>query len=109
MTSRFDLFSLLPKGTYEVSELLSRGALGSVYRARQIATGKHVALKVIQLPNTEALLRLQREITLMGHLRPSPNLVTLIDAYVSYDEKAAILVSEWVDGPTLQMLVDTYR
>jgi len=109
MNPNFEIFSLLPKGAYEVNDLLGRGAQGSAYAANLVDTGDQVVLKTLQLPNAEALSRLEREIRLMRRFKQSPHLVSLIDAHVSIDNRAAILVSERVDGPSLQNIIETAK
>jgi serine/threonine-protein kinase len=58
-------------GRYEVLEKLGEGAMGEVYRARQIAVGRMVALKLIHsaaIKSTESAARFQREMKLSAKI-----------------------------------------
>ena len=51
-------------GNYELLEEIGRGGMGLIYRARDIRTGRHVAMKILQSQIThqpEVLARFQRE------------------------------------------------
>ncbi len=93
---------------YEVIHLLGKGAMGSVYLARDRRIGRRVALKVIHLaPNAfedstsanEFYRRLQREAEVCGALL-HPNIVTLYE--VGYEnDRPSYLAMEYVEGETL--------
>ena len=95
-------------GPYEIIHLLGKGAMGSVYLARDRRIGRRVALKVIHLaPNAfedstsanEFYRRLQREAEVYGALL-HPNIVTLYD--VGYEnDRVTWLAMEYVEGETL--------
>lgn len=98
---------------YEIEQLLGRGAMGTVYLARDRRIGRRVALKTIQLgPNqfpdetaaNEFYVRLQREAEVSGSLQ-HPSIVTLYD--VGYEAgRVSYLAMEWVDGETLLALLN---
>lgn len=67
---------------YDVMECIERGGQGVVYRARQRASSRVVALKVLldgPLANDRQRFRFEREIELISRLR-HPNIVTLYDS-----------------------------
>src|SRR4051812_4426468 len=71
---------------YEVLVELGEGGFGTVYKARQLATGQLVAIKVLRLPESSAvqanekrIARFQREMQLCGQMH-HPNIVRLIDS-----------------------------
>ncbi|KAG6401360.1 hypothetical protein SASPL_138214 [Salvia splendens] len=67
---------------YEVGKLLGCGAFAKVYHARDVATGRSVAIKVInksRLNNNAALVNnIKREISIMSRLR-HPHIVKLYE------------------------------
>ena len=86
---------------YEIVDKLGRGATGVVYKARQVAMDRLVALKVLQ-PSlskdavyVERFFREARNAARLNH----PNVVQAIDAGV--DKGYHYFVMEFVDGPTL--------
>lgn len=107
MTIDSDPLSALPKGKYKINRLLGKGAFSKVYLAELISNGQQVVIKLLDLPNKEAFARLDREIRLMKNLPPSSNIVVFFEGLISTDFQTAILVSEFVDGPSLKELVET--
>ncbi len=90
---------------YDIFELLDEGGMGRVYRARQRATGRIVALKVIRhdrVNHPEVVARFQREARAARALA-HPNIVEVIDDGV--EQNTPYLVMELVVGKTLQQLV----
>jgi class 3 adenylate cyclase len=96
-------------GRYEILEELGRGAMGTVYRARDPQIERMVAIKVIQSGNLppdelrEYKERFYREARAAGQMS-HPGIVTIHDM----GENAAgqpFLVMEFVDGVPLELLV----
>jgi len=97
---------------YEVEQLLGRGAIGTVYLARDRRIGRRVALKTIQVDSTrfddttaanDFYKRLQREAEVCGALL-HPNLVTLYEA--GYEGgRVSYLAMEYIEGQTLQKMI----
>jgi Tol biopolymer transport system component len=85
----------LPSGTrlgpYEIVDLLGRGGMGEVYRARDSRLGRDVAIKVSVEKFNERFEREARAAASLNHL----NICTLHDVGPNY------LVMEVVEGPTL--------
>src|SRR5262245_65785611 len=67
---------------FEVRSLLGLGGMGAVYRAYDRETGTELALKTMQRPGPDAVLRLKQEFrSRAGTIHP--NLVQLHDLFVS--------------------------
>ena len=103
-------------GHYEIERALGRGAIGTVYLARDTRIGRRVALKAIQLTERhfedstsahEFFVRLQREAEVGGALH-HPNIVTLYQAGYQ-DHRVSFLAMELVDGETLFDLVKRHK
>jgi serine/threonine protein kinase len=91
---------------YELLEVVGRGGMGIVYKARQLASGRLVALKVIRkdrLTHPEAVRRFRREAQAAARLS-HPNIVLVHDSDQAGD--VHYLAMEYVDGITLQVLVE---
>jgi serine/threonine-protein kinase len=91
-------------GRYEIVAEIGRGAMGSVFKARDPIVGRIVALKTIHsaaLAGEQSLeyrARFQREARASGVLA-HPGIVPVFD--VGEDDGAPFLVMEFVDGRTL--------
>ncbi len=91
-------------GRYEILEELGRGAMGSVFKARDPAVGRVVALKTIHstalegAQSDEYRARFRREAGASGVLA-HPGIVPVFD--VGEHQGAPFLVMEFVDGRTL--------
>src|SRR6188474_53975 len=83
----------------------SRGAMGTVNRARDLETGHVVALKVLNLERPFDLVRFGREATLLAKVH-HPNVVD----YVAHGESEGVhyLVQEWVEGVTLAEKLEAF-
>ncbi|MGO9012586.1 MAG: protein kinase domain-containing protein [Bryobacteraceae bacterium] len=100
-------------GRYAVVRELGRGGMGIVYEATDPAIGRRVAIKVINLQFLtgagEAQLlreRLFREARSAGALS-HPGIVVVYD--VGEDRAMAFIAMEYVDGPSLQQVVQSGR
>ncbi len=86
---------------YEIAELVGRGAMGSVWRARQLAIDREVAIKVLhrELAHHQRLVRrIQREARTTARLA-HPHVVSAIDMGQVGDTWWYAM--EFVDGPSL--------
>jgi serine/threonine protein kinase len=91
---------------YEILAELGRGGMGVVYKAQHVPDERIVALKVIRkdrLLDEEAVRRFRREAQAAARAS-HPNIVRLFDSDHAGDTH--FLVMEYVDGVTLQCLVD---
>ncbi len=85
---------------YEIVELLARGGMGAVYRARRTVLGDDVAIKVLTAPHDEALReRFLRESRAAAQLR-HPHIVSILDYDVDA-EGHPYMVMEYLNGPSL--------
>jgi len=97
-------------GRYKIVRELGRGAMGVVYHAIDPNIGRPVAIKTIQLggPRTpeeqerlrERLFREARSAGILSH----PGIVTIYD--VEQQGDLAYIAMEYVDGPTLDQLLN---
>lgn len=67
---------------YDSFELIGRGGFSSVWRARQTAYDRMVAVKILHsgIDDEAGRRRFERECTLMGRLTGHPNIVTVLDS-----------------------------
>ncbi|GER86217.1 hypothetical protein KDW_03790 [Dictyobacter vulcani] len=93
-------------GGYYLEQEIGRGAMGVVYRAKQLALGREVAIKV--LPQALArdasyVARFTREAQIIAGLN-HPNIVQIYDA--GQQQKLLYFAMEFVQGPTLANLLN---
>ena len=96
-------------GRYEIEAELGRGAMGVVFRARDPAIGRTVAIKTIRLSDLggtqdrerlgNRLLHEARSAGVLSH----PGIVTIYD--VSEHDDVAYIAMEFVNGPTLEQVL----
>lgn len=85
---------------YEILELLARGGMGAVYRARRVLLGDDVAIKVLSTPDDASLReRFLRESRAAAQLR-HPHIVGVLD-YDIDRQGHPFLVMEYLNGPSL--------
>jgi eukaryotic-like serine/threonine-protein kinase len=87
-------------GAYEIVAPISNGAMGAVYRARHLESGKEVALK--RLLERAGTRRFEIEARLLGTL-DHPRVVRVLDYF--QHEGDHFLVMELVDGPSLAQVL----
>ena len=88
-------------GSYEISDLLGKGGMGEVYRARDTKLGREVAIKVLPSEfsqDQERLARLEREARMLAALN-HPNIAAIYGLEQSRETR--YLVLELVEGETL--------
>ncbi|MBL8900513.1 MAG: serine/threonine protein kinase [Planctomycetes bacterium] len=86
---------------YELIEEVGRGSSGIVFRARQLALGREVALKVLSpalVASADARQRFVREAHALGRVR-HPHVVAIHDVQVSPELCAYAM--EWIGGGSL--------
>jgi len=89
-------------GRYEVAQLIGQGGMGAVYKARQVAVDRLVAVKALSrdlVSDAAAIERFEREMQATSRLE-HPHTVNVID-YGRSDGGVPFLVMELLDGPTL--------
>src|SRR5436853_1007885 len=92
-------------GGYQLEEEIGRGSMGMVYRGKQIALGREVAIKV--LPRSLAkdasyVARFIREAQIIAGLN-HPNIVQIYDA--GQQNGLLYFVMQYVQGPTIGSLL----
>jgi serine/threonine-protein kinase len=101
--SGHDLLGKVFVDRYEIVELLGRGGMGAVYRARHIAMDSQVALKVLRreastdLDSIERFYREARAASRLAH----PNTIRVFDFGQSEDGQL-FLAMEYLEGRTLR-------
>jgi eukaryotic-like serine/threonine-protein kinase len=92
-------------GGYQLEEEIGRGSMGMVYRGKQIALGREVAIKVLPralAKDASYVARFIREAQIIAGLN-HPNIVQIYDA----GQQGGLLyfVMEYVQGPTIDSLL----
>jgi len=94
-------------GKFVVESLIATGGAGTVYRARQLALDRTVALKVLRQDvarDPHFIERFKREARAASRL-DHPNSVRVFD-FGSVDDALLYLAMEYVEGRTLHHLID---
>src|SRR5579859_3316762 len=92
-------------GGYELEEEIGRGSMGIVYRGRQIALGREVAVKVLSQAlarDASYVARFIREAQIIAGLN-HPNIIQIFDA--GQQNGLLYFVMEYVQGPTIASLL----
>lgn len=92
-------------GGYELEEEIGRGSMGMVYRGRQIALRREVAVKVLSqalAKDASYVARFIREAQIIAGLN-HPNIVQIFDA--GQQNGLLYFVMEYVQGPTIASLL----
>ncbi len=95
-------------GNYELLEEIGQGGMARVYRAQHRLLKRPTAVKIVELAMTsdELLARFDREVRLASQLM-HPNTVEVFD-YGRTPEGQPFYAMEFLDGLTLQQIVDQY-
>src|SRR5947209_16018916 len=94
------VLGLTLNGRYHVAEPISAGAMGAVYRARDVETGQEVALKQSTNPHHDQ--RFEAEARLLASLQ-HPRVVRIFDHFVA--SSGQFLVMELIRGIDLGVLL----
>ncbi len=92
-------------GGYLLEEEIGRGSMGMVYRGRQVALGREVAIKVLPralAKDASYVARFIREAQIIAGLN-HPNIVHIYDA--GQQSSVLYFVMEYVQGPTIGSLL----
>ena len=92
-------------GHYQILELIGRGGMGEVYRARDTRLARHVAIKFVppEVAGDEyTLRRIEREARMLASLN-HPNIATIHG--LEHFEASRLLVMELVEGDTLSQVI----
>ena len=96
-------------GRYELEFALGRGAMGEVWRGRDLATRQPVAVKLVQLANIddqarlgETIARFRREADTLARLR-HPNIISALEAGRVGSE--LFMVMELAEGMSMEAML----
>ena len=93
---------------YEILEIIGRGGMGAVYKARQLALDRIVAIKLLPLEvsvDRDFAERFKREARTMAKMN-HPNIVSVYD-FGTTTEGHLFFVMEFVEGTTLHHIIKT--
>jgi len=94
---------------YQIEELLGEGGMGVVYRARDLNLERMVAIKMLHpemLHQPDLLKRFRNEAHVTARLS-HPNIATLYNFFS--EENLHCLVMEFVNGKTLEQVLETHK
>ncbi|WP_437572476.1 protein kinase domain-containing protein [Sorangium sp. So ce542] len=111
MSEPIEAYRLLPgmllARKYRLGRKIGQGAMGVVWAARNEATGREVALKVIARPDPSLRKRLLREAQSCGALQ-HPNIVNVIDV-ARTESGEPCLIMELLVGDSVAALLEARR
>jgi len=86
---------------FKIIDILGKGGMGAVYKAKDLALERFVAIKMIRTSQADQPLMLAeaKTISQLNH----PNIVTVYD--IARDNNANFIVMEWVDGSPLNNVI----
>jgi len=86
---------------FKIIDILGKGGMGAVYKAKDLALERFVAIKMLRISNSELPLMLAeaKTISQLNH----PNIVTVYD--IARDDDANFIVMEWIDGQPLNSII----
>ncbi len=90
---------------------IGEGAFAHVFRARELGSGRDVALKVLKeeySDTRDVVERFQREVFAIASIS-SPHVVTMLDFGIADAEHEFFMVMELVQGPTLRELLGAHE
>jgi hypothetical protein len=87
-------------GRFVLEAFAGAGAMGTVYMARDIATGERVAVKIL-LGGEQGAARFDREVAVIARLH-HPRIVRYV-AHGTTPEGRPFLAMEWLEGETLHL------
>ncbi len=94
---------------YQIEELLGEGGMGVVYRARDLNLERMVAIKMLHpemLHQPDLLKRFRNEAHVTARLS-HPNIATLYNFFS--EDNLHCLVMEYVNGKTLEQILETHK
>jgi len=102
-----DVFYDKTINNFRVKRRLGRGAMGVVYEAEELGTGRRVALKMMKhrlAYDQRSVKRFHQEAEIVAQLR-SPNIVDVYDSFAAYS--TFFMVMELCEGASLAQLIRT--
>ncbi len=88
---------------FKIIDILGKGGMGAVYKAKDLALERFVAIKMLRISAAQQALILAeaKTISKLNH----PNIVTIYD--IARDEGNNFIVMEWVNGLPLNSVIPT--
>lgn len=96
-------------GRFEITDVVNRGGMSSVYRATDLQTGQTVAIKIPFMSlegDPAAFSRFERE-TEIGRRLDHPGIIKIVP--VEFDKSRPYIVMEFLDGRTLEQYMREVR
>lgn len=86
---------------FKIVDILGKGGMGSVYKAKDLALERYVAIKMLRIAQDHQpmILAEARTISQFNH----PNIVTVYD--IARDENDNFIVMEWINGRPLNAVI----
>lgn len=94
-------------GRYKIEKLLGKGAMGSVFLARQVSMDSYVALKILQpglMQDAKQIRRFWQEARAASRLN-HPNIVRVFDFGIDPELGLPFIGMEFIQGTSLKKLV----
>lgn len=94
-------------GTYQIQEVVGRGGMGSVYRARDILMERTVAIKMLHahlVQDQASIQRFQQEARAASAIN-HPNVITAYDFGIS-ESNQPYLIMDFLQGKSLSATID---
>jgi len=100
-----DRGTIIANGRYEITNLLGQGAMGAVYKAKDLELDRWVAIKVIQpeLVSSPAILKRFKQELILARQVTHRNVVRIFD--IGETEGMKFITMEYVDGGDLKSLI----
>lgn len=99
----------LKSETYIIEKYISSGSFGKVYKAEELSSGNHVAIKELEGINTESVtneLEILKYIELRGC---NKNIQCFKNFFVNSKNKNLYLVTNFINGITLDKVINAYK
>lgn len=93
-------------GDYAIEDLIGKGAMAKVYKARQLSTGNYLALKTLITNEEELVARFAKEVQVHSKLKHK-NIVETFGCINDPGSGKAFFVMEYLKGVTLQQKIRT--
>src|SRR5271165_2400315 len=94
-------------GRYQILSPLGSGGMGMVYKGRQQALGRMVAIKIMKVQDKEQSARFRQEAQLASML-DHPNLIRIYDFGTAQNDQP-FMVMDFINGVDLGELIKTER
>lgn len=106
-TSKDPLIGTTFQEKYEITELLGKGGMGAVYKARHVLLDSWVAVKILRPELTDdsvSMQRFQREGKAVKLLKKHPNIMAVNDLGISNDG-CPYMIMDYLEGKTLSAVI----